>query len=406
MTKWKYRGGSEGDEFVRVDKIRKRKSHHKRSLNARDPFESSELHWPKTHDSKPCFSARVVEVHKRYAFVSPEVEIGDVDTKDVWLATIARRYLTARKNERHLIAVGDRVCCSPTQNEQTGIDSDLPTATVLHRSPRKGKLARRDPMNGKVEHVLASNVDQVVIVASLLQPKIKWGLIDRYLVLAEEQGLGAQIVLNKVDLLKEGPADFKTEVEEMLQLYQRLGFPTHLISCLDGAALCSAVKTLGQALADKVSLFSGHSGVGKSSLVNLFDPEIIQDVEENPNIFYKGRHTTTYASFIKLKKIKGYVIDTPGVRSLLVGQRSSIELSFAYPEMRKYMNACKYRECRHLDEPECAVIAALDKGEIHRSRYRSYKTLLLGGFGRQGRSGLLNAEEDVMKEGQGDEYDF
>ena len=136
---------------------------------------------------------------------------------------------------------------------------------------------------------------------------------------------------------------------------------------------------------------SGHSGVGKSSLINRFRPEIVQEVEPNSDIFYKGRHTTTYASFLKLGT-GGSVIDTPGIRSFLLGERSSIDLSYAFVEMRPYLGQCKFRECRHIDEPDCQVLAAKERGEISERRYKSYLGLLLGDTGREGRIRDLDEE--------------
>jgi ribosome biogenesis GTPase len=140
---------------------------------------------------------------------------------------------------------------------------------------------------------------------------------------------------------------------------------------------------LKETFAGKINMLSGHSGVGKSSIVNLLRPEIEQDVETD-GIFYKGRHTTSYASLIKLAG-GGYVVDTPGIRSFAIEERTSVELSWCFVEMRDLIGHCKYRECRHVDEPECVVIEAVKKGEIVEWRYLSYLAILTGATGREGR---------------------
>ena len=149
-------------------------------------------------------------------------------------------------------------------------------------------------------------------------------------------------------------------------------------------ATSAAAEDIRASLENRISIFSGHSGVGKSSIVNLFRPEIVQEVEPNAEIFYKGRHTTTYASMIKLGT-GGFVVDTPGIRSFVVGKRSSVELAEGFREIRSLRQDCKFRECRHIDEPECAVLAALADGRINPLRYKSFKAMMLGESGREGR---------------------
>jgi ribosome biogenesis GTPase len=244
-------------------------------------------------------------------------------------------------------------------------------------------------------------MDQVMIVASFLSPTVKWGLIDRYLVLAESEGMPSIIVLNKRDLLdKEPNAEFVAQCREMVDVYKSLGYPVFTLQANDDDALDDPqVEEIESLLKDKITLLSGHSGVGKSSVINLFDPEIVQMVEPDEDIFYKGRHTTTFASFIKLgkagkgRKTLGYAIDTPGIRSFTFEEKSAIELSHCFVEMRPFLGQCKFRECRHIDEPDCLIRAAVDDGRISRARYKSYLGILLGATGREGRIRDLPLEE-------------
>jgi ribosome biogenesis GTPase len=331
------------------------------------------------------FSARIVEVHKKYSFVSPDNEDGKIETRDVWIGTVARKYLQADRNERNFVAVGDRVICKKITLEISDNPDDLPQCTIEHGLVRKSAVSRLDPMTGDRVHVLASNVDQLLIVASYLNPTVKWGLIDRYLVLAEEQRLPAIIILNKADLLKESTkTKFVEECGQMLEIYRSLGYQVFQFTAEDKRSMGEiGIAQLQDIFRDKISLLSGHSGVGKSSLINLMRPEIEQDVEKD-DILYKGRHTTTYASLIKLGT-GGYVIDTPGIRSFAIAERGAVDLSWCFVELRDFIGKCKFRECRHVDEPECLVREAVRAGKISMWRYRSYIAILTGASGREGR---------------------
>ena len=152
-------------------------------------------------------------------------------------------------------------------------------------------------------------------------------------------------------------------------------------------------------LKGKMTIFSGHSGVGKSSLVNLFDPEITQEVEPQPEIKSKGRHTTTYASLIKLGT-GGYVIDTPGIGSFAMADRAALEWCHGFLEIRAMVGSCKFRECRHIDEPGCSVLVKLAEGAIDPRRYQSYANLVLGETGREGR--VRGHEKEVEEEDSDD----
>jgi ribosome biogenesis GTPase len=265
------------------------------------------------------------------------------------------------------------------------VSLDLPSCVILHATPRTAKIARVDPARPEREHVLACNIDQLIILASYLAPPVKWGLIDRYLVMAEEQRLPAVIVLNKRDLLEESGKDaFFEECQQRIEIYKSLGYPVYNISALKDSVRSKEIKALHDVFKDKISILSGHSGVGKSSIVNLFKPEIVQDVESNPDIFYKGRHTTTYASMIKLGT-GGYIVDTPGIRSFLLGNHNAISLTDSFVDFRPYLGACKFRECRHVDEPGCAILEAVKSGKITMARYHSYINILTGETGREGR---------------------
>jgi len=387
VGRWKFKNNNKDlDQLEKFGRMRSRSSKSKDSkTDLKDTFIIEETTWPGKSEG---FAARVVEVHKRYCFVSREDELGKVNTKDVWLGRVARRYLTAQRTERNFVSVGDRVFCLPAQEDTVESTDDLPQCVVEFRAPRSSKISRIDPLLADREHVLASNVDQLLIVSSFLSPRVKWGLIDRYLVLAESQRIEPIIILNKRDLLEEKALDqpeFVATCKDRLGYYRRLGYKVFVLEAIcDDAGDEVEFGKLANLLKDKISIFSGHSGVGKSSIVNLFDSEIVQEVEPDSDIFYKGRHTTSYASFIKLGT-GGYVIDTPGIRSFMIHQESAIELSYGFIDIRRFSSKCKFRECRHVDEPGCEVIVAVEQDEIAEWRYKNYVGILEGTTGREGR---------------------
>lgn len=338
------------------------------------------------------FEARVVEVHKRYAFISTEEE-GNINTEDVWLATVARRFLQAKRTERNFVAVGDRIICKEGGDTIPDVSEDLPSCTIEGRLERVNKISRLSPLRKDLTHVIACNLDRLIIVASLVDPKVKWGLIDRYLTLAESEGLEAVIVLTKKDLLdEEGMEEYKDECLKYVDIYKSIGYEVHLVQAnVEAESGHESVDVIRSLFKDRICLVSGHSGVGKSSIVNLLNPEIEQEVED-VDIFYKGRHTTTYSSLIKLG-VGGYVVDTPGIRSFLIEERSHRDLAYCFKEFRPFLGKCKYRECRHLDEPDCAIKGAVESGDISEWRYKSFFGILLGATGREGRIRDIEIEE-------------
>lgn len=339
--------------------------------------------WEEKKISEKLFVARVVEVHKRYSFISPEDANGNIDTRDVWIATVAKKYLQTHRKSRNFVCVGDLVLCRRTLEGEHQVSEELPHCSIEFLKKRSSTIRRLDPMTQERIHILASNIDQLVIVASYLNPTIKWGLIDRYLVLAESEHIDIVIIFNKKDLLAVSEKlEFKQECANYLNLYKNLGYKIFEFQA-DKDDSEENIEILKNIFPGKVSLVSGHSGVGKSSIVNLMRPEIEQDVEKD-DIFFKGRHTTSYASLIKLG-IGGYVVDSPGIRSFTIEEKDAIELSWCFVEMRPYLGKCKYRECRHMDEPECAIKDAVKEKIITEERYKSYLGILTGATGREGR---------------------
>ena len=345
-----------------------------------------------------CRFGRVIEVQKKNIFIAEESKKGEPLTEKLWLCTIAKRHFQRAHLERNFVVVGDRILFTPDRKLEFDenldpLNTDLPHGVIEHSLPRKNKLSRKDPLRKEWEHILLVNIDLIAIVASVLNPQVRWGLIDRFLVQAELENIPAIIILNKSDLLeKEKKEDtvFYQQYQKRVSIYENIGYKIFEISALHPKKNKEKIQELRKFLKGKLIGFAGHSGVGKSSLVNLMKPEFEQIVDDNPEIFYKGRHTTTYNSLISLG-IGAYAIDTPGIRSFDISVPHAIELSHCFPEFRKY--SCQFRECAHHLEIQCEIKKAVEKGEISTERYRSYLGILTGDSFREGE---VTGHEDAL----------
>lgn len=257
------------------------------------------------------------------------------------------------------LAVGDDVVLEPGERGDAWAIAEI--------LPRRSRLARRMPGGGHGERIVAANVDQVVVVFAAAKPEPHPRMLDRFLVIAEGNDLSARVVINKVELVGEAAA------RDRFRLYEHAGYPVFLTSVK--AAL--GLDPLREALAGRRSVFTGPSGVGKSSLLNALFPGAnlrVGDISESVN---KGRHTTVGAVMLPLPGADGgYVIDTPGLREVGLWELPSAQLDWCFPEMRPHREGCRFADCRHVSEPDCAVREALRTGEIDAVRYDSYVRLL------------------------------
>jgi len=240
--------------------------------------------------------------------------------------------------------------------------------TDLHQ--RKNYIIRKSINLSKQAQILAANLDQAFLVVTLASPRTSLGFIDRFLVSAEAYDIPASLVFNKLDLFSDEGLEI---LDEFKAIYQNIGYPCYEVSALEG----THVDQVAEAIRDKVTLFSGHSGVGKSSLINTLLPELQLRTTEISEWHDKGMHTTTFAEMFELPH-GGYIIDTPGIRELGVIDIEKQELSHFFPEMRARLNQCRFNSCRHITEPGCAIIKAVEDGEISQSRYESYLSIYHG----------------------------
>ncbi|HEY9226523.1 MAG TPA: ribosome small subunit-dependent GTPase A, partial [Gemmatimonadaceae bacterium] len=233
--------------------------------------------------------------------------------------------------------------------------------------PRRSKLARRAPGGGQGERIVAANVDQVVVVFAAAKPEPHPRMLDRFLVIAEGNDLAARIVINKVELVGEEKA------REQFDVYERAGYPVHYTSVKADIGL----ESLRAALAGRRSVLTGPSGVGKSSLLNSLFPGADLRVGAISESVNKGRHTTVGAMMLPLPSTEGgYVIDTPGLREVGLWALPAEHLDEYFPEIRALRDACRFADCRHIAEPDCAVREALKAGAVSEQRYDSYVRLL------------------------------
>ncbi len=254
------------------------------------------------------------------------------------------------------IAVGDWV---EIENE-----TDFESTIISKIHERKNYINRTSPHNRNMHHIVAANLDQSLLFATLKEPKTSLGFIDRFLVISEAYHVPAIIVFNKADLFK------KKELEKfdlIKSIYEPIGYRIQLMSIEKN----EGVKEVMDLLKDKVTLLSGHSGVGKSTFINAVFPELKLKTKEVSGWSGKGLHTTTFAEMFDLPS-GGAIIDTPGIREMGLVDISKQELAHYFPEMRAVMNDCQFNNCVHLDEPGCAVKDAVNDGRIHEERYLSY----------------------------------
>ncbi len=269
--------------------------------------------------------------------------------------------------EATLVVVGDIVLFRPFPDE---LGDDLPEGIIHKVLERKMRLARKrnrkTNRSGEVEHVLASNIDQLVIVASGAEPPLRKGLIDRYLAFAEAEGLQVLIVVNKLDLVG------LQELDEQLQIYVDLGYRVLTVSATKKAN----IDQLRETLKGKISVLSGHSGVGKSSLINALIKDADLKTGELSQKSLKGAHVTSGATMLEITGSKashsGFVIDTPGIREFALIDIDRQNLRHYFIEFNRFTNACKYTSCLHINEPGCAVKQAVEDGEIDPERYTNY----------------------------------
>lgn len=242
------------------------------------------------------------------------------------------------------------------------------TGTIQHIYPRENYIIRKATNLSKEAHIIAANIDTLALIASFSKPTTSLEFIDRYLVTAEAYNIPATLVFNKMDLLN---SDSIKKVENLKQLYESIGYNVILSSVKTERGL-DQIRSL---LENKVTLLSGQSGVGKSSIINAIQPGLDLKTSSVSFSHLKGKHTTTFAEMFPLQ-FGGWIIDTPGIKSFGLIDLEKEELYHFFPEIFDKAEGCKFHNCLHLKEPGCVVIQAVENGEIADSRYRNYVSML------------------------------
>ncbi|MBK7882725.1 MAG: ribosome small subunit-dependent GTPase A [Chitinophagaceae bacterium] len=259
------------------------------------------------------------------------------------------------------IAVGDTV--------EVEMENELEkTVTITGITDRKNYITRISPHNKNQHHIVASNLDQSLLFATLKDPKTSQGFIDRFLITSEAYHIPAIIVFNKSDLYKKKEQE---KFDLVKSIYEKIGYKVMSTSIANG----NGINEVKELLHNKTTLLSGHSGVGKSSFINAVFPEFKLRTQDVSDWSGKGMHTTTFAEMFDLPS-GGKIIDTPGIRELGLVSISKEELSHYFPEMRRLINNCQFNNCIHMNEPGCAIKNAVEEGEIHLDRYLSYCNIL------------------------------
>lgn len=254
------------------------------------------------------------------------------------------------------VVIGDWVTIEPEKDNSAAVISE-----VLKRN---NYIIRQSARNRTAEHILASNIDRAFIIATIKQPATTTGFIDRFLLTAEAYHIPSTILLNKMDLYNE---DDLKQVEFLKSIYSNAGYSVELISAKTDEHLNDVRKMMK----DKVNLVAGHSGVGKSTFINKMIPGMNLKVGDVSDYHSKGMHTTTFAEMFRIPE-GGFIIDTPGIKEFGILDILPEELAHYFPEMKSRMLHCKFNNCKHINEPKCAIRDAVEKGEISKSRYGSY----------------------------------
>lgn len=258
------------------------------------------------------------------------------------------------------IAVGDKV----EYEEEPGMGTGL--ITELYE--RENYIIRKSLNLSRKKQIIAANMDQAMLIITLARPRTSLGFIDRFLVTAEAYHIPAVLVFNKLDIYTE---DDREILHEVMDLYQKIGYPCCSISALKG----EHIESIQALLQDKTTLICGHSGVGKSTLINYLIPDKKLKTANISEYSEKGVHTTTFAEMFRLP-YSGFIIDTPGIKELGIVDMEKEEVSQYFPEMKQLIGECRFNNCLHINEPSCAVIEAVKNKKIALTRYENYLSIV------------------------------
>jgi len=266
------------------------------------------------------------------------------------------------------IAVGDQV--ELTEKKEDNNADGLSVGLISKIFPRKNYIIRKSPNLSKESHIIAANIDQAFLIVTIQFPVTTTTFIDRFLVSAEAYRIPCHVIFNKIDLFNEEQTAL---MNSLIKIYENAGYLCLKIS----AKMNLGIDDLKSMMANKTNVFSGHSGVGKSTIINILHPFGNLKTGEISEAHYSGKHTTTNSEMYEFE-FGGFIIDTPGIKGFGVLEMEKEEISHYFPEIFKLLNECQYYNCTHTHEPHCAVKKSVEEGKIALSRYQSYLGLLEG----------------------------
>lgn len=281
------------------------------------------------------------------------------DRHQTWECRVKGKLRMSGIETTNPVSVGDNIEFEE-EGDQKGVIKNI--------LPRKNYIIRKSINLSKRSHILAANIDRVYLLVTLVAPQTQPGFIDRFLVTAEAYHIPATLLFNKADMYE--PEDLE-QVKNFMAIYEKAGYPCHLICAEDE----KTIAFLRDEIRNQKVMFGGHSGVGKSTLINTLDPSLNLKTGDISIQHLAGQHTTTFAEMHELKS-GGFVVDTPGIRAFGLIDFDKNDLSHYFPEMRELIHACKFNNCQHMNEPGCAIKKAVDEQTIHPSRYASYISMM------------------------------
>jgi ribosome biogenesis GTPase len=285
------------------------------------------------------------------------------ENNEFWLCRIRGKLkIDTTISSTNPIAVGDKVDFDMEDKENR-------LGVITNIQSRQNYIVRNSPHNRRQQHIVAANLDLALLVATLKDPRTSIGFIDRFLVTAEAYHIPATIVFNKADLITD--EEDKLDMDSLVEMYEKVGYKVWQVSASTGMG----IDALKKFLEGSTTLFSGHSGVGKSTLINALLPDLSLKVGEISSWSGKGQHTTTFAEMFDGIE-NGKIIDTPGVKEFGIVNIEVAELAHYFPEMRELMHDCKFNNCQHINEPHCAVKNGVEDGVVDERRYHSYLAIM------------------------------
>jgi ribosome biogenesis GTPase len=281
-----------------------------------------------------------------------------LENGDVVEARIQGKFRIQGIRSTNPVAVGDLVTIKQDENNNN---------VITEIADRKNYIVRKSINLSKHSHIIAANIDQAILIVTISQPKTTTGFIDRFLISAEAYHIPTVLVFNKIDLYNKVELD---ELKSLMNIYTKIGYECIAVSALNKENM-DAFKTV---LKNKTSVVSGHSGVGKSTLLNTIEPTLDLKTSTISEMHSQGKHTTTFAEMFDLS-FGGHIIDTPGVKAFGLIDFDKADLSHYFLEMRAILDNCQYSNCQHINEPKCAVKDAVAEGKITTFRYNNYLSM-------------------------------